>query len=106
MRSGRMRYRATVYTKAEDAYGDPSGSETLLGIFRCSMEPKYWQERSENGEVLSRVRYELRFRYSPTLASLNPDSEVVVDGKRLVVMTISDPTGKHHELRMLAEERI
>jgi len=108
MRSGSLRHTARVYTRSStpNDYGALDHTEELLGSYKCSMVPKYWQERGENGEVLSRVRYELKFRYYPELYNLLPSAEVVVDGKRLLVMTISDPKGKNGELRALAEERI
>jgi len=107
MRSGRLRHTAQVYTKSTtpDAYGALDSSETLTGTYKCSLEPKYWQERAENGETLSRVRYELIFRWYSELAHLNPSAEIVVDGRRLKVMNISDPKGRHREIRILAEER-
>lgn len=107
MRSGRLRHTASVYTKSAtpDSYGAVDTTETLLGLYKCSLQQKYLQERAENGEVLSRVRFDLIFRYRPELASLSPDSEIDVDGRRLVVMTVADPTGKHHMVMMTAEER-
>lgn len=107
MRAGALRHTAEVYTKSTtpDAYGALDSTEVLLGKYKCSLTPRYWQERAENGETLARVRYELVFRWYTELAYLNPNAEIVVDGRRLVVMNISDPRGKHGEIRVLAEER-
>ena len=107
MRAGRLRHTASVYTVSTtpDAYGALGEAGTLLGTYKCSAVPRYFQERAENGELLSRLRLELTFRFYDELYTLPPDSKVVVDGKTLVVMNVYDPTGKHAEIRMLAEER-
>lgn len=107
MRAGALRHTAQVYTKSQtpDGYGAVTNTEELLGTYKCSLVPKYFQERAENGEPLSRVRYELDFRWHTSLTHLAPDSEIVVDGRRLVVMTTADPKGKRGSLRVLAEER-
>lgn len=105
MRAGALRHLATVYVRSStpDSFGEYPWEE--LGKYRCSMKQKYTIERAENGETFSKVRFDMMFRYSTALANLPASAELLVDGKRLQVLTVADPTGKHRSVFMTAEKR-
>jgi hypothetical protein len=107
MRAGSLRHNAEVYTRTSgpDEYGDLKSGMVLSGVHKCSMKMKYLQERAANGEILSIVRFDLFFRYKPELETLSPDSEIVINGRRLYVLTAADPTGRRQMVWITAEVR-
>lgn len=105
MRAGAMRHLATVHVRSSTADSFGAFPWEDLGQHFCSMKQKYTIERAENGETFSKVRYDLLFRYTATLASLPASAELTVDGERLQVLTVADPDGKHRTIFMTAEKR-
>jgi head-tail adaptor len=105
LKAGALRHLATIYTRSTtpDAYGALDASYTEFGKYYCSMQQKYTIERAENGETLSRVRFDLHFRYSSELQTLSPSAEIVVNGLRLVVLTVADPEGRQKRIWITAE---
>lgn len=108
MRSGALRHEAVIFTRATtvDDYGDvESGTYAEHSRRQCSIRQRTFRERAENGEVLSKVQFELMFRYDSDLELLDPSAEVEVAGRRLLVMSTADLDGKRKTVVMHAEDR-
>lgn len=107
MKSGALRHLATIYTRSTtpDAYGALDTTYTVFSKQYCSMQQKYTIERAENGETLSRVRFDLHFRFSDELQALSPSAEIEVNGLRLSVLTVADPEGRRKRIWITAEQK-
>jgi hypothetical protein len=53
---------------------------------------------------MSRIEFELQFRYSEDLELLNPGAQIDVAGRRLEVLSSADPTGKRTAVVIYAED--
>lgn len=107
MKAGALRHLATIYTRSTtpDAYGALDSTYVVFDKQYCSIQQKYLMERAENGETLSRVRFDLHFRYSDALLVLPPTAEIVVNGMRLSVLTVADPEGRRKRIWITAEQK-
>jgi hypothetical protein len=54
--------------------------------------------------MVSRIEFELQFHYHPALELINPGAEVQVAGRRLEIISSSDPTGKRTKVVIYAED--
>jgi hypothetical protein len=53
---------------------------------------------------VSRIEFELQFHYVPSLELINPGAEIQVAGRRLEVISSSDPDGKRKRVVIYAED--
>ena len=53
---------------------------------------------------MSRIEFELQFRYSPELELLNPGAQISVAGRLLEVLSSADPKGKRQNVVIYAED--
>lgn len=107
MRSGSLRHTATIYERSTtpDDFGALDHTMSANPItHKCSIKQRTFRERKENDQLVSRIEFELRFRYSPTLELINPTAEIGINGRRLEILSSSDPTGKRQEIVMYAED--
>ena len=106
MRGGSLRHTATIFTRSAspDAYGalDHTMTPDLI-THKCSIKQRTFRERAENGQLLSRIEFELMFRYSEALELLNPGAQIDVTGRRLEVLSSADPDGKRKDVVIYAE---
>ncbi|MFT5382071.1 MAG: hypothetical protein ACI81C_003551 [Alteromonas macleodii] len=107
MRSGSLRYTAVFYERSAspDDYGalDHTLSANSL-THKCSIKQRTFRERKENDQMVSRIEFELQFHYHPALELINPGAEVQVAGRRLEIISSSDPTGKRTKVVIYAED--
>lgn len=107
MRAGLLRHTATIYQRSAtpDAYGALDHTMTADTVtHKCSIKQRTFRERSENGQLMSRVEFELQFRYSAELELLNPGAQIDVAGRRLEVLSSADPSGKRQAVLIYAED--
>jgi head-tail adaptor len=107
MRAGSLRHTATIYQRATspDAYGALDHTMTADSVtHKCSIKQRTFRERAENGQLMSRIEFELQFRYSPELELLNPGAQISVAGRLLEVLSSSDPKGKRQNVVIYAED--
>ena len=106
MRNGRLRHTAIVYTPDDtpDEYGEYS-LKTTGRAYKCSMDHRTHRERPEGGSEYQKIEFKITFKYQEEIELLDPRTEIEVNGRRLVVVSTSDPTGMKREVRMFAEAR-
>jgi hypothetical protein len=54
--------------------------------------------------LMSRIEFELQFRYSSELELLNPGAQIDVAGRRLEVLSSADPSGQRKNVVIYAED--
>jgi head-tail adaptor len=107
MRNGSLRHTATFYERSAtpDAYGSLDHTFSANSTTRkCSIKQRTFRERKENDQLVSRIEFELQFHYVPSLELLNPGAEIQVAGRRLEVISSSDPDGKRKRVVIYAED--
>lgn len=106
MKAGRLRHKLKIYTpdSTPDAYGSIGESFTLLRTVPASIVHRTFRERSEQGEKLSRVEFQITTRWRSGLQSLDPATELEIDGRRLRTLAVTDPKGDRRSLVIYAEE--
>jgi head-tail adaptor len=107
MRAGSLRHTATIYQRSDtpDAYGALDHTMTAEAVtHKCSIKQRTFRERAENGQLMSRIEFELQFRYSPELELLNPGAQLDVAGRRLEGLSSSDPSGQRKNVVIYAED--
>jgi head-tail adaptor len=107
MRNGSLRHTATFYERSAtpDAYGSLDHTFSANSTTRkCSIKQRTFRERKENDQLVSRLEFELQFHYVPSLELLNPGAEIQVAGRRLEVISSSDPDGKRKRVVIYAED--
>lgn len=108
MQSGRLRERAEIF--APSSYKAPDGSieskEVSLGTFWCALKDFTRNEKSEQDQMLSYVRYRIHFRYQPTLQDIPPNARIVLNGRTNIIVQSSTIKGQRDRvLEVLGEER-
>ena len=107
MRAGSLRHTATIYQRSStpDAYGALDHTMTAEAVtHKCSIKQRTFRERAENGQLMSRIEFELQFRYSEDLELLNPGAQIDVAGRRLEVLSSADPSGQRKNVVIYAED--
>jgi len=107
MRAGSLRHTATIYERSStpDAYGALDHTMSANPVtHKCSIKQRTFRERAENGQMMSRVEFELHFRYSEALELINPGAQIDVAGRRLEVLSSSDMDGKRKRVVIFAED--
>lgn len=107
MRAGSLRHTATIYQRSStpDAYGALDHTMVADSVtHKCSIKQRTFRERAENGQMMSRIEFELHFRYSAALELLNPGAQIDVAGRRLEVLSSQDMTGKRKTVVIFAED--
>lgn len=106
MRAGSLRHTAVIYERSStpDVYGALDHTMVADPItHKCSITQRTFRERAENGQLLSRIEFELRFRFSTDLEFLNPGAQIDINGRRLEVLSSADPDGKREQVVIYAE---
>lgn len=106
MRRGALRYTATIYdySSTPDAFGAVDHTYVADAVtHKCSIKQRTFRERLENNQQVSRIEFELHFNYSPELEFINPGAQLDVNGRRLEVLSSSDPDGKRNKVVIFAE---
>lgn len=107
MRSGSLRYKAVFYERSAtpDAFGALDHTFVANSLtHQCSIKQRTFRERKENDQMVSRVEFELQFHYHAALELINPGAEVEVAGRRLEIISSSDPNGKRTKVVIYAED--
>lgn len=106
MQAGRLRKSAEFFdqTTVENPLGAIETTPVSLGTFHGEVKAFTATEATKGGVTVTKVKYRLSFRYNATLAGLKPDGTVVVDGKSLSITGSFDPTGRHREIVVIAED--
>ena len=106
MRRGNLRHTATIYnySSTPDSFGAIDHTYVADPVtHKCSMTQRTFRERLENNQEISRIEFELRFNYSEELELINPGAQIDVAGRRLEILSSSDPNGKRKFVVMYAE---
>ena len=107
MRSGSLRYTAVFYERSvtPDVFGALDHTFKANSVtHKCSIKQRTFRERKENDQMVSRIEFELQFHYNSALEMINPGAEIEVAGRRLEVISSSDPTGKRTKVVIYAED--
>lgn len=107
MKGGLLRHTAIIYQRSAspDAYGALDHTMTADAVtHKCSIKQRTFRERAENGQLMSRVEFELHFRYSEYLELINPGAQIEVVGRLLEVLSSADKDGKRKMVVIFAED--
>lgn len=107
MRAGKLKHKAVVHVPATttNAYGEVSQGHTVLGTYACSITTKPKRESEEGQALVSKVEFDLRFRYYAQLATLPRDAYIVINGLTLQINAVANIQLLNREIQIVCEER-
>jgi SPP1 family predicted phage head-tail adaptor len=103
MHSGKLRFIATLQDVAPipNAYGEGIPSWAPVGTFHCDVKDLSGQElfHAQQTVAYSSAQVNMRYRYG-----VLPRMRIVVNGRTLQILSVSNPDGRHRELVLLCKE--
>lgn len=107
MRSRKLRLKAEVFspTNTTNDFGEISLNFESLGTYYCDALTKPRSEETSDQTLVSRVVYDVYFRYYAALETLPRESYLTLGGKKLEILSISHVQHRNKTIHMVCEER-
>ena len=107
MQAGKMRNKVEIFSpnSTTNDFGEIELNHDSLGTYYCALTTKSIDEAVDGQALISRVRYDLRFRYYQQLESLPKGAYIVLKNKRLEILTIANVKNLDKQIQILCEER-
>lgn len=107
MEAGKLRHKATIYSPSTstNSYGEIAATYTSVGEFYCAITTLPKKETTSDQVTISKVDYNLTFRYNSTIENLSKDAYIMLDSKKLHILAISHVKHLKKMIQIVAEER-
>lgn len=111
--AGDMRHKASITVKSAtlaNKFEDSGAAPDPLGPFHCCARTRAMGESDDGAGAITRVRYDVYFRYQPELAAITTDAVIeftdgAMQGNKLNVTAIDPLDGRRQWLKFVAEAR-
>ena len=107
MRAGKLRLKAEIFTpnNTSNDFGEISLNYDSIGTYYCDVSTKPRYEERDDQTLVSKVAYEVHFRYYSALENLPRESYIMLEGKKLHILSIAHVQHRQRHIHMVCEER-